>query len=566
MSRSARHRHDGPTARNVATEATASVTSVPESPMTVAKALFNSGLMSGARPDRLVRRMMVLARYGHTLASGFATAAVRDPHRIAVIDDNRSITYADLDRRVRRIAAAMAALGVGPGTGIAMYQRNSVYAIETMVAASRAGADALLLNTFLSPTQITEILHRERPRLVIVDGDLRNNIGPLPEGTRIVIGAPSKDGMRKRMTLDSFAASTHPDLAPPDEPGRFVILTSGTTGVPKGVQRGAPKSLGPAASLLSRIPLKTPETMLIAPPVFHTLGLGFLQLACALTATIVLPGRPDPKSILAATSVHRCTSAIVVPVLVQRMVDLPEALRAKYDTSALRTVVCGSASLPPDVCTRFMDTFGEVLYNIYGSTEASWATIATPEDLRAMPGTVGRPPIGTRLALLDEDGRPVPRGEVGRIFVGNEMMFEGYTDGMDKERIDGLVSTGDVGVLSKDDLLMVLGRDDDMVVVGGENIYPIEVEELLISQPQVQEVAVVGVPDDDLGQRLAAYVVLHEDAYLTADEVRDLVRWRLNRYSVPRDVVFLDELPRNTIGKVVPRLLPPPEQDVARLM
>jgi acyl-CoA synthetase (AMP-forming)/AMP-acid ligase II len=211
------------------------------------------------------------------------------------------------------------------------------------------------------------------------------------------------------------------------------------------------------------------------------------------------------------------------------------------------------------VCERFQDAFGDVLYNIYGTTECSWATIATPADLRKKPGTVGRPPMGTKLALLDENGKPVPKGEVGQIYVGNEMVFDGYTNGNDKARINGLIPTGDLGQFVEDDLLMVQGRDDDMVIVGGENIYPIEVENLLVAQQQISEVVVVGVQDERLGQRLAAYVVVNQGHFLSEEEVRELVKDRLSRYSVPRDVIFLEELPRNTVGKVVPRLLPKPE-------
>jgi fatty-acyl-CoA synthase len=224
----------------------------------------------------------------------------------------------------------------------------------------------------------------------------------------------------------------------------------------------------------------------------------------------------------------------------------------------LRIAASSSAPLSKDLSTRFQDTFGDILYNIYGATEVSWATIATPRELRLAPGTAGRPPIGTRLALLSDKNRPVRLGNVGRIFVGNEMTFEGYTSGNDKERIRGLISTGDRGVIDEHGLLTVLGRDDDMVISGGEKVYPIVVEELLIAHPAIREVVVVGVPDDEMGQRLAAYIVRTEGSELAADAVKDLVRARLARFAVPRDVVFLDSLPRNSVGKVVPRLLPPP--------
>ena len=202
-----------------------------------------------------------------------------------------------------------------------------------------------------------------------------------------------------------------------------------------------------------------------------------------------------------------------------------------------------------------MDAFGEVLYNLYGSTEVAWATIATPEDLRAAPGTAGRPPMGTIVKLLDGDGREVRPGEGGRIFVANEMMFDGYTGGGGKEIVGGLMSTGDVGHFDRDGRLFVDGRDDEMIVSGGENVFPREVEDLLADHESIEEVAVVGCPTSEFGQRLKAFVVLREGAKLSEQAVQAYVKANLARYKVPREVVFLDELPRNATGKVLKREL-----------
>jgi acyl-CoA synthetase (AMP-forming)/AMP-acid ligase II len=517
--------------------------------------LVRSGVLGPGRPDRVAKRLMALSKFGPTLAGSFAAAAARTPKRLAVVDDVRSVTWGELNERIVRISAGLAALGVGPEGTVAMYQRNSVYAVETMVSSSRAGADALLLNTFMSTAQLTEVLQREKPKVVIVDADLRVNLTDLPEGTRVIVADPCGQPSGGETTLDDLARSTEPDLPPPSRHARLVILTSGTTGAPKGAKRGAPKGLGPAASILSRIPLRFGETILIAPPLFHTFGLAFLQIAPAVGSTIVLRRRPDPETLLEALSRHKCTSAAFVPVMLQRLLEIPEDKRRRLDTSSLRVVISSSAPLPPAVATGFQDAFGDVLHNIYGSTEVSWATIANPQDLRALPGSVGRPPIGTRLALLDDKGKPVPVGESGAIHVGNEMMFDGYTNGNDKTRVDGLMPTGDVGMISPDGLLMVLGRDDDMVIVGGENVYPMEVEDILSAHPEVREAAVIGVADEALGQRLAAYVCITAGSSLDAESVKELVKGRLGRYSIPRDVIFLAELPRNTVGKVVPRML-----------
>jgi fatty-acyl-CoA synthase len=241
--------------------------------------------------------------------------------------------------------------------------------------------------------------------------------------------------------------------------------------------------------------------------------------------------------------------------MLQRILELPAEVRARYDTSSLRVVAASGSALPADLALRWMDAFGDNLYNLYGSTEVSQATIATPEDLRAAPGTAGRPTRGTIVRLYDEDGRPVAPAQTGRIFVGNSMLFEGYTGGGDKDRIDGLMATGDVGRFDEEGRLFVQGRDDEMIVSGGENVFPKEVEDTLMAHDAVAEAAAVGVEDEKFGQRLRAFVVLVPGQGATAKELQDHVKANLARYKVPRDVVFLDELPRNATGKVLKREL-----------
>jgi fatty-acyl-CoA synthase len=243
--------------------------------------------------------------------------------------------------------------------------------------------------------------------------------------------------------------------------------------------------------------------------------------------------------------------------MMQRMLDLPEATRRRYDTSSLKVVAVSGSALTGPLATEFMDAFGDVVYNLYGSTEVAYASIADPAQLRAAPGTAGTPPRGTTVKIYDDHARELPPGQTGRIFVGNSMLFEGYTGGGNKEVIDGLMSTGDVGHLDAAGRLFVEGRDDEMIVSGGENVFPAEVEDLLAGLDAVSEVAVVGVPDEEFGQRLVAFVVLHAGASLTADEVKEHVRANLARYKVPRDVEFLDALPRNATGKVLKRELTP---------
>jgi fatty-acyl-CoA synthase len=354
---------------------------------------------------------------------------------------------------------------------------------------------------------------------------------------------------------DLIAAGDESNVVPPSAPGRTVILTSGTTGTPKGANRASPGSLDPAAALLSRIPLHAREPTVIAAPLFHAWGFAHLFLGQALASTIVLRRRFDPEETLRVIAASRATALVVVPVMLQRILELPQECIRGHDLDALRVIAVSGSALPGPLATRVMDTFGDKLYNLYGSTEVAWATIATPEDLRAAPGTAGRPPRGTTVRILDEDWHELAPRQTGRIFVGNEMLFEGYTGGGDKVRFGTLMSTGVVGHFDVEGRLFIDGRDDDMIVSGGENVFPAEVEDLIAGVPGVREVAVVGVPDEEFGQRLRAFVALENGAGLTEQDLKDQVKSNLAGYKVPRSVTFVDELPRNATGKILKREL-----------
>jgi acyl-CoA synthetase (AMP-forming)/AMP-acid ligase II len=314
------------------------------------------------------------------------------------------------------------------------------------------------------------------------------------------------------------------------------------------------------------VPLDAGSAYLIPAPLFHAHGFGQLVLGSALGCTLVLPRRFDPEQTLTLIERHRIEALAVVPVMLKRILDLPAEARRRFDTSSLKTVVSSGSALDGHLARSFMDEFGPVLYNLYGSTEMSWATIATPADLLAAPGTAGRPPPHTRIAVLAPDGRPVPTGATGRIFVGHELLFEGYTDGTpSRDTVDGMLTAGDLGHLDADGRLFVDAREDDMIVSGGENVYPSEVEEALRLHPGVGDVAVVRVEDAEFGQRPVAFVVPKEPNTLTAEELDRFARENLARFKVPRDIVIRDEdLPRNALGKVLRRELRPPASGGAR--
>lgn len=501
--------------------------------------MLRRGLLNPGNPVSVARQLTALGRWGFGLAGELRQAAARSPRRIAVIDDQRQITYRQLLNRSEKLARS---LPVAPGERIGLLCRNSARMIEALIGTTTIGADPVLMNTGLSASQLAGVARDQGLRALIFDEEFASRAA-------LVEGVEKIDEVRFEELIANAPAARS---TPPKRPGRTIVLTSGTTGVPKGARRPTPGGFRPLCSVIDRIPLRAQERVLIAAPLFHTWGFAGLQMALALRATVVLRRRFEPAAILDDLVRHSCTSMIAVPVMVQQFMELPEP-RNKPE---LRVVAVSGSALPGGLATRFMDRYGDVLYNLYGSTEASWASIATPADLRFAPDTAGKPPYGTKVAVLADDGTPVRQGEVGRLFVGNEMLFEGYTNGVANTMHEGLLATGDLGHLDAEGRVYVDGREDDMIVSGGENVYPAEVESLLADLPQVREVAVIGVPDAEYGQRLAAYLVLRDGATLHPDTVREHVRLHRARFCVPRDVLFLHALPRNATGKVVTRELP----------
>ncbi|CCQ16354.1 Tyrocidine synthase 3 [Rhodococcus sp. AW25M09] len=526
--------------------------------LAILKTMVATGVVRAARPDRAYRQLNSLSKWGFTLGGGFAAATAKSPDEIAVIDDRGTRTFAEIHHRSHRIAAGLDASGIRPGSTVGILARNHSAMIECTVACGMLGVEVVLLNTGLASRQIEAIAARHELRMVFVDDEFDSMVRYLGDDvTRVSLS--SHTAIPRRRTLEHFVAPPSATFARPARPGSVVVLTSGTSGSPKGALRPTPRGFGTIAAMLSRMPLRTGERMLIAAPMFHSWGLAALQISTSLRATVVLQERFDAEDCLRAIEENRCTSLIAVPIMLQRILDLPEAVRSRYDTSSLRVVACSGSALTGSTVSRFMDVFGDILYNFYGSTEVSWATIATPDDLRAAPGTAGRPPLGTTVAVLDADGSVVPVGSLGRIFVGNDMLFDGYTNAEPpptaSARGAAMMDTGDLGFVDCNGRLFVCGRDDEMIISGGENVFPGPVEDAIANLPQVGEVAVVGVPDSEYGQRLAAFVVGRGAAGLDADMVRAYIKNRLSRFCVPRDITFLDELPRTATGKVIKRML-----------
>ena len=514
------------------------------------KLLTESGIVRPYSPRVLAGILRAVRRWGTGPAGGFVALAVRAPHQIGLVDELGSLTYEELHRRSNALARALAARGVREGDSVALMCRNHRGFVDATVAVAKLGADLLYLNTAFGGPQLVDVLERERPAVVIHDEEFAELLSDAETKDRIVAWT---DTDVTEDTLDSLIAG-HPDhdLEPPGRHARIVILTSGTTGTPKGAPRNE-AGIDAAVSLLSRMPLRQGWRTHIAAPLFHTWGFAHLAMSMLLGSTIVLRRRFDPEECLKVTETERCESLVVIPVMLQRIMALPEATLASYDLSQLRVVAASGSALPGDLALDWMDHFGDNLYNIYGSTEVAYASVATPVDLREAPSSAGKPPWATVVKIYDEDGNELPPGESGRIFVGNSLLFEGYTGGGHKDMLGGLMSSGDIGRFDEDGRLYVEGRDDEMIVSGGENVFPQEVEDCLARHEAVAEVAAIGVDDADYGKRLRAFVVLTGGASATEDDLKAWVKKNLARYKVPREIVFLDELPRNATGKVLKR-------------
>ena len=524
---------------------------------TTLKVLGEAGVIRPHHPLGLARAARALRSWGTGPAGGFTAAAKLDPRRTAIVDELGSLTFDEVHRRSNALARAFAELGVTEGSGVALMCRNHRGFVDASIAAAKLGADILYLNTAFAGPQLVDVLEREQPTLVVHDEEFTHLLEKADAGTSVLAWT---DGRAEDPTLEELIASQpDDDLEPVERHGRIVILTSGTTGTPKGAPRSE-AGIDAAVSLLSRMPLRYGWRTHIAAPLFHTWGFAHLALSMLLGSTVVLRRRFEPEACLAVAQDERCDSLVVIPVMLQRMMALPEDKLHRYDLSHVKVVASSGSALPGDLALDWMDHFGDNLYNIYGSTEVAYASIATPEDLRAAPAAAGKPPYATIVKILDEQGKERPVGETGRIFVGNGLLFEGYTGGGHKEVVDGLMSTGDVGRFDEDGRLHVEGRDDEMIVSGGENVFPKEVEDCLMRHDAVVEVAAVGIDDPDFGKRLRAFVVT--DREVGEDELKGWVKDNLARYKVPREIVFLDELPRNATGKVLKRELdkePDPE-------
>lgn len=495
-----------------------------------------SGIIDLKRPLRVRQKSRAVRTLG-PIASGVTTGARWYGDRVALIDGAGSVTYRELDLASNTVAHRWSTQGVGEESTVAVLCRDHRGLVITMIAAAKLGARLVLMNTGFSAPQFADVAVRERVSAVAYDTEFDPIMTELPQHIER-LGDP---------TDAAAAGGTDTAIPLPSRQGQFVLLTGGTTGTPKGAPRSVDSAFA-SAQFLDRVPLEAGQTVLLCAPLFHGTALSQFILAVNLGCTVAIHGRFDADRALEQIESLRCDVVVLVPTMLHRLLSC--ASIDSRDTTSVRIIFTAGAALAPGLGNRAIARFGPVVYNYYGCTETGTATIATPADWLAGPGTVGRPPLGIEVGLVDTDGELVTEPDRrGTIHVGNAISFHGYSSGGGKAIVHGLMSTGDVGHRDSAGLLFVDGRDDDMIVSGGENVFPGEIEATLYAHPDIDEAAVTGVQDDEFGQRLSA-VVVRRNPMLTEDAVRQYIRTELARFKVPRDVLFVNELPRTTTGKI----------------
>ncbi|MCG7607766.1 long-chain-fatty-acid--CoA ligase FadD2 [Mycobacterium sp. CnD-18-1] len=525
-----------------------------------ARKMFEAGALRLEPPQNVLAMLGDIRTWGE-IGMIPALNARRHPERVAVIDDDGEFTFGELDSAAHAVAHELLTMGVRGGDGVGILARNHRWFLVALYGAARVGARIIMLNSEFSGPQIKEVSEREGAKVIIYDDEYTAAVAHAePElGKLRALGvnpdSEKPSGSTDETLADVIArgngrpapkASKHPSI---------IILTSGTTGTPKGANRAAPPSLAPIGGVLSHVPFKAGEVTALPAPMFHALGFLHATIAMMLGTTLVLRRRFKPATLLEDVEKHQVTAMVVVPVMLSRLLDHLEQMTPKPNLSSLRIVFVSGSQLGAELASRALKDLGPVIYNLYGSTEIAFASIARPKDLSINPSTVGPVVKGITVKIIDDNGKELPQGQVGRIFVRNTFPFKGYTGGGGKQIIDGMLSSGDVGYFDEHGLLYVSGRDDEMIVSGGENVFPAEVEDLISGHPDVIEATALGVEDKEWGARLKAFVVRAEGASLDEDTVKAYVKEHLARYKVPREVVFLDELPRNPTGKILKREL-----------
>jgi fatty-acyl-CoA synthase len=522
----------------------------------------STGMVEAARLAGL--QALVSGGGGANPSTMFRYHAGNTPHRIALVDGDRRYGFFELDEQIHAAARAMHHGGVRRGDKVLVMLHNRAEFLFVQAACGRLGAAAVSVGSRSSSAELRYIIDHAGARALFFEATAADVVR---EAT-----AESKHGMDRRMIavgdaltdFDSYAewlAQAHDAPPPPDgaSDGSVVVYTSGTTGKPKGaVRKFSVSVISQLLHFIERTPMRVQQTHLTACPLYHSTAFGFTSLSFLLGSKVILLDHFEPRLFLDALARHHVVHTAIVPTMLHRVLELGEAEIAKYDLSSLQAIICGGAPLSPRLAERAREVFGLVLFNFYGSTETGLVTVATPQDLETAPGTVGRAIPGNDLRLFDEDGRRCAVGEVGELFVCSGNLIEGYhadRAATDASMRDGYFSVGDLARRDDRGYWFIEGRKRDMIISGGVNVYPVEVEAALVECQGVAEASVIGVEDEEWGERVCAFVVPAYPGAIDESDVLMHCRATLAGPKRPREVYFIDTLPRNPTGKVLKREL-----------
>lgn len=531
--------------------------------LVTARALVKTRMLDRLKP----RALPVLLRQRASGSAGpsslFRLNAAAKPNGEAFVWSGHRLDWTEADRRVDRIAAGLRERhGLAKGDSVVLMMHNTGAIVEIQAAMSRIGGGTVPISYRSRPEEVDYLVNHCGARAVFVGADLadvlldaRAALTSVPDENLIVVGG-ARNGF---VPYEDLLRGDHPSEADSDEAGAVVIYTSGTTGRPKGAVRRFPKEMQAAVlRFILETPIRGDDRHLAVCPMYHSTAFGFIGFTMAVGGTVVISERFDPEGFLALVEHERITTTAVVPTMMHRILELPDATIDRYDTRSLRAVFSGGSALSGTLARRFMERFGHVIYNFYGATETGINTVATPEELLRSPGTIGHLVPGNEIRLLDDDGNQVSEGQTGELHVRNAWLVAGYhknAAATQQSMTDGFFSVGDLAHCDEHGLFHIDGRKRDMIISGGVNVYPAEVEEVLTRHPAIAEAAVVGVADEEWGERVRAFVAFREGRAAAPEELIAWTRDKLSGPKVPREVVVMDRLPKNPTGKVLKREL-----------
>ena len=499
--------------------------------------------------------------------------AAAHPDKDGVIEDGNVITYAEFEARANQVGHALQELGITAGTKLVWCAQNSTDVVVIVNAARKVGAVAVPLNYRLSSDEAAYVIDNSDAVLVLFDVEQVDQLAPCvdecPKVTRwLSFHGDASQSPSWADHLPDLVAS-QPDTAV--EPlqgdqaqGGSMIYTSGTTGKPKGALRRGAASADDSAQFLALVGYNPDDVYLTTGPLYHSGPLGFMGIVQALGGTIVVQRHFDAEDWLRLVQEHKVTTTFSAPTPIRRVVDLPADVRAKYDASSLARVIANAAPWPFELKRKYVDAFGDTsLFEVYGSTELSVNTILTPPDQMRKPGSCGKPLPGVEIALFDEEGNQVTTPlEPGELFVRSKAVFDTYYKAEEKfassQRDGGWLTVGDIAYVDDEGYFYICDRKNDMIISGGVNIYPAEIEAVLVAHPAIADAAVFGIPSEEWGEGVHATVTLYEGASATDDELMAFCREHLAGYKVPRSFDRIDEIPRSASGKVLKKELRAP--------